>query len=80
MSAKTIIARQEKEILEFNNMIDTQIQDFEKYKIDVYKSKVDADLLNFKWHYRMPTFVDYKCDILHCGKLILRRLSFVEKV
>ena len=48
LSAKTIIARQEKEILEFNNMIDTQIQDFEKYKIDVYKSKVDANILNFK--------------------------------
>ena len=47
--------------------------------IDVYKSRVDADLLNFKWHYIMLTFVDYKCDILHCGKLILRRLSFIEK-
>ena len=48
LSAKTIIARQEKEIQKLNDMIDAQIQDFEKYKIDVYKSKVDADLLNFK--------------------------------
>ena len=48
LSAKTIIARQEKEIQKLNDMIDAQIQDFEKYKIDVYKSKVDADLSNFK--------------------------------
>ena len=48
LSAKTIIARQEKEIQKCNNMIAAKIQDFEQYKIDVYKSKVDADLLNFK--------------------------------
>lgn len=47
-SAQSIIASQEKKILEFNNMIDARIQDFEQYKIDMYKSKVDADLLNFK--------------------------------
>ena len=48
LSLKSMIDRQEKKILEFNNRIDTQIQDFEKYKIDVYKSKVDANILNFK--------------------------------
>ena len=48
LSAKTIIARQEKEIQKLNDVIDAQIQDFEKYKIDIYKSKVDADLSNFK--------------------------------
>lgn len=45
-SAQSIIASQEKKILEFNNMIDARIQDFEQYKIDMYKSKVDAELLN----------------------------------
>ena len=48
LTSKTIIARQKKEIQKLNDVIDSQIQDFEKYKIDVYKSKVDADLLNFK--------------------------------
>ena len=38
LSAKTIIARQEKEIQKLNDVIDAQIQDFEKYKIDIYIS------------------------------------------
>ena len=46
LSAKTIIARQEKEIQKLNNVIDDHIKDFEKYKIDIYKSKVDAELRN----------------------------------
>lgn len=44
--AQSTIASQEKKILEFNNMIDARIQDFEQYKIDMYKSKVDAELRN----------------------------------
>lgn len=48
LSLKSMIDRQEKKILEFNNMIDAQIQEFEQYKIDVYKSKVDAELQNIE--------------------------------
>ena len=46
LSAKTIIARQEKEIQKCNNMIAAKIQDFEQYNIDIYESKVNAELQN----------------------------------
>ena len=45
-SAKSIIASQEKKILEFNNKIENRIQNFEKYKTDIYKFRVDAELQN----------------------------------
>ena len=48
LSLKSIIDRQEKKILEFNNRINTQIQEFEQYKIDIYESKVNAELQNIE--------------------------------
>ena len=48
LSLKSMIDRQEKKILEFNNRINTQIQEFEQYKIDIYESKVNAELQNIE--------------------------------
>lgn len=44
--AKEAIANEERRIAEYNQQIEEQQQAFEKFKTDIFKSRVDAELLN----------------------------------